>query len=188
MSLSPPSWVENIQSHQTGWHAWYWYHFARNVDRNIDPRPNVGQFQQYQGCLHSIEDCILVIWKSSNQSIKEHVVYVPIHFLKYHHEELNCIACYAANKWWMHIAGLTRVCAACCTGLVPLPCAVCNRPLECWGGDTLEMYILSEESRFLCCGADAHQLCRMQFLAKDWQRLSLRQVVAGRGESGNLAT
>ena len=63
-----------------------------------------------------------------------------------------------------------RVCAACCTGLVPLPCVVCNRPLECWGGDTLEMYIFSEESRFLCCGADAHQLCRMQFLAKRWPK------------------
>ena len=42
-----------------------------------------------------------------------------------HHKELNCITCHAVNKWCMHIAGLTRVCAACCTGLVPLPCAVC---------------------------------------------------------------
>ena len=63
-----------------------------------------------------------------------------------------------------------RVCAACCTGLVPLPCVVCNRPLECCGGDTLETYIFSEGSRFLCCGADAHRLCRMQFLAKGWPK------------------
>ena len=43
-----------------------------------------------------------------------------------HHKELNYITCHAVNKWCMHIAGLTRVCAACCTGLVPLPCAVCQ--------------------------------------------------------------
>lgn len=97
-------------------------------------------------------------------------MYVPTHFLNYHHKELNCIACHAVNKWCMHIAGLTRVCAACCTGLVPLPCVVCNRPLECCGGDTLETCIFSEGSRFLCCGADAHRLCRMQFLAKRWPK------------------
>ena len=39
-----------------------------------------------------------------------------------------------------------RVCAAGYTGLVPLPCVVRNRPLECWGGDTLEKHTFSAKS------------------------------------------
>ena len=61
-----------------------------------------------------------------------------------------------------------RVCAACSTRLFPLPCIVCNHPLECWGGDTRDANIFINETRFLCCGADSHHLCRMQFLAKKW--------------------
>ena len=98
------------------------------------------------------------------------MLYVSTHFLKYHPEELNCIACHDADKWCMHIAGLTRFYAAGCTGLVPLPCVVRNRPLECWGGDTLETYIFSKEFRFLCCGTNVHWFCRMQFLAKKWSK------------------
>ena len=83
-------------------------------------------------CSESIRDVCTRLWTAYRLS--EHLA-AKVHkgacgvfsnpLPEIHHKELNCITCHAVNKWCMHIAGLTRVCAACCTGLVPLPCAVC---------------------------------------------------------------
>ena len=71
---------------------------------------------------------------SKQKCTKVHVECVPIHFQKYHHEELNNMKCHAALS----------------TGLVPLSCVVCNWPLEC-----LERrYLRSVQIHFSAATAD----------------------------------
>jgi len=59
-----------------------------------------------------------------------------------------------------------RICPSCWTGLLPMPCVVCWEDIECWGGDTREVYEFSKAHRFVCCGADARLICKMQFLSQ----------------------
>ena len=56
--------------------------------------------------------------------------------------------------------------SACSTGLLPLPCMICKALIECWGGDIQDIYLFAKETRLGCCGADAHRLCKAQFLSR----------------------
>jgi len=64
-----------------------------------------------------------------------------------------------------------RICPSCCTGLLPMPCVVCREDIECWGGDTREVYEFSKAHRFVCCGADAPLICEMPFLSRVTQNV-----------------
>ena len=75
---------------------------------------------------------------------------------------MPCCSCTVPARCWKD----PMICSACSTGLLPLPCVICKAPIECWGGDTRDIYIFSKETRLGCCNADAHYLCRAQFLSR----------------------
>ena len=75
---------------------------------------------------------------------------------------MPCCKCTVHRCCWTD----ERTCPSCCTGLLPMPCVVCWEDIECWGGDTREVYEFSKAHRFVCCGADTHLICKMQFLSE----------------------
>ena len=140
-ALPPPSWVEkNIQSHQTGWHAWYWYLVLSTASSSggIHPGAVIGidtflqavckeTFPvQMLGCPHSIADCISVIWTLAAKVHKGAcgICSNPLPELPPRRAKLYHMPC-CEQVVHAHCWADKRVYAACCTGLVPLPCVVC---------------------------------------------------------------
>ena len=121
-ALPPPSWVEkNIQSHQTGWHAWYWYlvlstasssggihpgavigidTFLQAVCKETLIPSNVGPIQQYHGLICT------GLWTAYRLS--EYLASKV-------HEELNSTVCSSVF-----------VCLYCCVGIQPVIQLVCS--------------------------------------------------------------